>query len=89
MDPVTKYMLIMDFLPVDKKRYRYAFHSSKWLVAGKADPNVSSRVFVHPDSPNKGDHWMKQAISFDRLKLTNNVMDKHGHVSIAQFWFLY
>ena len=88
MDPVTKYMLIMDFLPVNKKRYRYAFHSSQWLVAGKADPNVSSRVYVHPDSANEGDYWMKQAISFDRLKLTNNVMDKHGHVSIAQFRFL-
>lgn len=81
MDPVTKYMLIMDFAAVDDKRYRYAFHSSKWLVAGKADPSVSTRVHVHPDSPNTGEHWMKQAVSFDRLKLTNNIMDKHGHVS--------
>ena len=60
--------------------YRYAFHSSKWLVAGKADPSVSGRVHVHPDSPNTGEHWMKQMVSFDRLKLTNNVMDKQGHV---------
>ena len=74
MDPVTKY--IMDFLPVYAK------------LAGKADQNLSSRVYVRPDSPNEGDHWMKQAISFDRLKLTNNVMDKHAHVSIARFRFL-
>jgi len=83
MDPLTKYMFIMDFIPVDNKRYRYAFHSSKWLVAGKADPNISGRVYVHPDSPNTGDHWMKQAISFDRLKLTNNIMDKHGHIILT------
>ena len=81
MDPDMKYMLMMDFVPLDDKRYRYAFHSSKWLVAGKADPSVPGRVHVHPDSPNTGAHWMKQAISFDKLKLTNNIMDKNGHVS--------
>ncbi|EHB18379.1 T-box transcription factor TBX1-B [Heterocephalus glaber] len=36
MDPMADYMLLMDFVPVDDKRYRYAFHSSSWLVAGKA-----------------------------------------------------
>ncbi|XP_066930895.1 T-box transcription factor TBX10-like [Clytia hemisphaerica] len=80
MEPQTKYMLIMDFAPVDDKRYRYAFHSSKWLVAGKADPAVPGRVHVHTESPNTGEHWMKQTVSFDRLKLTNSVTDKHGHI---------
>ena len=37
MDPLEDYMLIMDFIPVDDKRYRYAFHTSNWVVAGKAD----------------------------------------------------
>ena len=26
MDPMGDYMLMMDFVPVDDKRYRYAFH---------------------------------------------------------------
>jgi len=26
LDPVAEYMLMMDFVPVDDKRYRYAFH---------------------------------------------------------------
>lgn len=26
MDPMADYMLMMDFIPVDDKRYRYAFH---------------------------------------------------------------
>ena len=76
---------MMDFVPIDDKRYRYAFHSSKWLVAGKADPAVPGRVHVHPDSPNTGAHWMKQAVSFDKLKLTNNIMDKNGHVRTVVF----
>ncbi|KAK7933164.1 hypothetical protein WMY93_004060 [Mugilogobius chulae] len=72
MDPMADYMLLMDFLPVDDKRYRYAFHSSSWLVAGKADPATPGRVHYHPDSPAKGAQWMKQIVSFDKLKLTNN-----------------
>ena len=83
LDPNVKYILMMDFVPVDDKRYRYAFHSSKWLVAGKADPSVPGRVHIHPDSPCSGSQWMKQIVSFDKLKLTNNLMDDNGHVSIA------
>ncbi|XP_030593546.1 T-box transcription factor TBX1 isoform X3 [Archocentrus centrarchus] len=80
MDPMADYMLLMDFLPVDDKRYRYAFHSSSWLVAGKADPATPGRVHYHPDSPAKGAQWMKQIVSFDKLKLTNNLLDDNGHI---------
>ncbi|KAI4569096.1 hypothetical protein MJG53_014714 [Ovis ammon polii x Ovis aries] len=80
MDPVADYMLLMDFVPVDDKRYRYAFHSSSWLVAGKADPATPGRVHYHPDSPAKGAQWMKQIVSFDKLKLTNNLLDDNGHI---------
>uniref|UniRef100_A0A671MWH2 T-box brain protein 1-like n=1 Tax=Sinocyclocheilus anshuiensis TaxID=1608454 RepID=A0A671MWH2_9TELE len=31
-----------------------------------------NRVYMHPDSPNTGAHWMRQEISFGKLKLTNN-----------------
>lgn len=41
----------LDFVPVDDKRYRYAFHSSSWTVAGKADPSMPPRIHIHPDSP--------------------------------------
>ncbi|PKK25823.1 T-box 1 [Columba livia] len=79
MDPMADYMLLMDFVPVDDKRYRYAFHSSSWLVAGK-DPATPGRVHYHPDSPAKGAQWMKQIVSFDKLKLTNNLLDDNGHI---------
>jgi hypothetical protein len=36
---------------------------------------------VHPDSPAKGAQWMKQVVSFDKLKLTNHQLDDNGHVS--------
>jgi T-box protein 1 len=81
MDPNSEYMLMMDFLPLDDKRYRYAFYSSSWVIAGKADPHLPGRIHVHPDSPQRGNQWMKNVITFDKLKLTNNLMDDNGHVN--------
>ncbi|ENN72512.1 hypothetical protein D910_12354, partial [Dendroctonus ponderosae] len=78
LDLHSEYMLMMDFVPVDDKRYRYAFHS--WVVAGKADPVSPPRIHVHPDSPATGAQWMKQTVSFDKLKLTNNQLDDNGHI---------
>lgn len=60
------------------KTFRY---SSSWVIAGKADPVSPPRIHVHPDSPATGAQWMKQVVSFDKLKLTNNQMDDNGHVS--------
>ncbi|KAL6467714.1 hypothetical protein MHYP_G00233910 [Metynnis hypsauchen] len=80
MDPAAEYVLLMDFIPIDDKRYRYAFHSSSWLVAGRGDAAVPGRVHFHPDSPARGAQWMKQTVSFDRLKLTNNLLDDNGHI---------
>ncbi|XP_066582690.1 T-box transcription factor TBX10-like [Prorops nasuta] len=76
----AEYLLVMDFVPCDDKRYRYAFHSSAWVVAGRADPVSPPRIHVHPDSPASGSHWMKQPVSFDKLKLTNNQLDDNGHI---------
>ena len=39
------------------------------------------RLYVHPDSPASGAHWMKSDVTFNKVKLTNNNMDQHGHVS--------
>ncbi|GBM10328.1 T-box transcription factor TBX20 [Araneus ventricosus] len=76
----TKYWVYMDIVPVDNKRYRYAYHRSSWLVAGKADPPSPSRLYLHPDSPFTGEQLKKQIVSFEKVKLTNNEMDKQGHI---------
>ncbi|KAI4497272.1 hypothetical protein M0802_007756 [Mischocyttarus mexicanus] len=75
-----RYAVLMDIAPVDNKRYRYAYHRSCWLVAGKADPPAPPRLYVHPDSPFTGDQLAKQVVSFEKVKLTNNDMDKHGQI---------
>ena len=77
----ARYLVLMDIVPVDNKRYRYAYHRSSWLVAGKADPPSPARLYAHPDTPFSGDQLRKQVVSFEKVKLTNNEMDKSGHVS--------
>ncbi|XP_017579016.1 T-box transcription factor TBX22 [Pygocentrus nattereri] len=81
LDPTEQYHIAMDIMPVDSKRYRYVYHSSQWMVAGNTDHScITPRLYVHPDSPSSGETWMRQVISFDRVKLTNNEMDDKGHI---------
>ena len=80
VEPRARYAVLLDVVLVDAKRYRYAYHRSSWLVAGKADPPLPSRLYLHPDSPFTGEQLLKQTVSFEKLKLTNNALDKNGHV---------
>ncbi|KAL7980000.1 hypothetical protein Chor_004469 [Crotalus horridus] len=55
--------------------------SPGWMVAGNTDHScITPRLYMHPDSPCSGETWMRQIISFDRVKLTNNEMDDKGHI---------
>ncbi|XP_034935664.1 optomotor-blind protein-like isoform X2 [Chelonus insularis] len=79
LDKKASYILLMDIAASDE--YRYKFHNSRWMVAGKADPEMPKRMYIHPDSPSSGEQWMQKVVSFHKLKLTNNMSDKHGYVS--------
>lgn len=52
LNPQAKYVFLMDIQAADSHRYK--FHNSKWMVAGNADPEMSKRLYVHPDSPATG-----------------------------------
>ena len=81
LDKRSKYILLLDIVAVDDCRYK--FHNSRWMVAGKADPEMPKRMYIHPDSPSTGEQWMSKIVSFHKLKLTNNISDKHGFVSVS------
>uniref|UniRef100_A0A670JCG0 T-box transcription factor TBX6 n=1 Tax=Podarcis muralis TaxID=64176 RepID=A0A670JCG0_PODMU len=78
LDPEAKYLLLVDVVPVGSSRYKW--HGKRWDASGKAELPPPDRVYIHPDSPASGAHWMRQPVSFHRLKLTNNTLDPHGHV---------
>ena len=79
LDPKQKYFILLDLILADDCRYK--FTGKEWNVAGKAEPQLPSKLFIHPDSPATGAQWMKHEISFQKVKLTNNNLDQNGHVS--------
>ncbi|KAB0390312.1 hypothetical protein E2I00_019633 [Balaenoptera physalus] len=42
LDKKAKYILLMDIVAADDCRYK--FHNSRWMVAGKADPEMPKRI---------------------------------------------
>ena len=79
-EPGTKYLVLLDIPPCDNKRYRYAYHRSSWLVAGKADPAPPHRLHAHPDGPFTAEQLKKQVIGFEKVKITNNESDNTGQI---------
>ena len=78
LEASSKYLMVIDIIPVDDNRYKY--HNCEWIVSGKAEAHFAGRGYLHPDSPLTGSQWMKQIISFHKLKLTNNPFDRAGHI---------
>ncbi|KAK2818990.1 hypothetical protein Q5P01_024551 [Channa striata] len=78
LQPFANYVIMVDMLPVDS--FKYKWKKERWEVAGKAEPQPPHRTYMHPDSPAPGSHWMKQSLSFLKMKLTNNTLDQHGYI---------
>lgn len=79
LNPNSKYIMFVDMVPVDDNRYK--FQNGEWTVTGKCEPHFDGLAYMHPDSPMSGSNWMKETVSFHKLKLTNNQCDKNGLVN--------
>uniref|UniRef100_A0A8C3SQX2 T-box transcription factor 19 n=1 Tax=Chelydra serpentina TaxID=8475 RepID=A0A8C3SQX2_CHESE len=71
LDPNAMYSFLLDFAPTNGHRWKYV--NGEWVPAGKPEPPSHSCVYIHPDSPNFGAHWMKASVSFSKVKLTNKL----------------
>ncbi|XP_029135260.1 T-box-containing protein TBX6L-like isoform X1 [Labrus bergylta] len=78
LQPFANYVIMVDMVPVES--FKYKWKKEQWEIAGKAEPQPPCRTYMHPDSPAPGSHWMKQSLSFLKLKLTNNTLDQYGHI---------
>lgn len=74
-----KYNVFVDVIEVDQNIWK--FQGNRWMPCGSAtnsndekteSPKRSHGIYLHPDSPNTGEHWMKNEIGFSKIKLTNN-----------------
>nr|XP_023016909.1 T-box protein 2-like [Leptinotarsa decemlineata] len=71
LDPKAYYCIWIEMMPSSNCRYKYG-NSGGWTPAGTEEAQSPQRVYLHPESPSTGKHWMSQTISFSRLKLTNS-----------------
>ncbi|XP_062911141.1 T-box transcription factor T isoform X3 [Mobula hypostoma] len=71
LDPNAMYSFVLDFVAADNHRWKYV--NGEWVPGGKPEPQAPSCVYIHPDSPNFGAHWMKVPVSFSKVKLTNKL----------------
>uniref|UniRef100_A0A8C5DE53 T-box domain-containing protein n=1 Tax=Gouania willdenowi TaxID=441366 RepID=A0A8C5DE53_GOUWI len=73
LNPSSMYSFLLDFVPSDGCRWKFV--NGEWMSAGRADARGEGRshggIYIHPDSPNFGAHWMKAAVTFNKVKLTN------------------
>ncbi|XP_032664267.1 T-box transcription factor TBX3-like isoform X2 [Odontomachus brunneus] len=82
----VNYCILVEMESVSSHRHKYcgsntfdengnkSGNSGGWTKAGQAEsqPNIEHRIYLHPDSPARGVHWMKHVVNFNRLKVTNN-----------------
>ena len=85
LDPNAMYSVLLDFAQVDNHRWKYV--NGEWVAGGKAEPAASNSVYLHPDSPNFGAHWMREPASFSKVKLTNK-LNGGGQVRLQNLFFV-
>ncbi|XP_066922418.1 T-box transcription factor T-like [Clytia hemisphaerica] len=79
LEPNAMYSILLDFVAVEDHRWKYV--NGEWVAGGKPEPATTSSVYIHPDSPNFGNHWMKNSVAFTKVKLTNK-MNGEGQVML-------
>ncbi|XP_078041582.1 T-box transcription factor TBX6 [Augochlora pura] len=92
----ARYCVLLEVEPASDRRHKYvgggaAFEDGcgatarGWTSAGPAEPQprIDRRIYLHPDSPAPGAHWMQNPLSFNKLKLTNNAVDPKTNVVLT------
>jgi brachyury protein len=78
LEPEKMYTVELSFDQIDPHRWRYV--SGQWQPGTKPDPPIHRAPYQHPDSPNYGETWMRDTVSFSKVKLTN----KTNHTGSCQ-----
>lgn len=74
LEPTAIYEVVVDFIQIDNHKWKYI--NGEWQQGTKPDPVQLKCEYKHPDSPNFGSHWMKDSVSFNKIKLTNKPPNK-------------
>ena len=81
LEPESMYSFLLDFVIVDQNRWKYV--KGNWTASGRAEPRRPTSVYIHPDSPNFGSHWMKNPVTFSKIKLTNRLNCTNADITLS------
>ena len=72
LEPSSSYALLIQFELARTNRWR--FLNGEWQGAGSGcmgEPPEEGCIYIHHSSPLTGDQWMKEKVTFSKLKLSN------------------
>lgn len=69
LDPKAMYTVLLEFVQMDTHRWKYV--NGEWVPGGKSEVAPPNAIYIHPESPNFGAHWMKESISFAKVSIKN------------------
>ncbi|XP_076336295.1 T-box transcription factor T-like isoform X2 [Tachypleus tridentatus] len=78
LEPRGMYSIYLEFVQLSGHRWKYM--NGDWVPGGKAEPAPQQAVYIHPESPNFGSHWMESSVSFAKVKLTNKPSAPQGQI---------
>lgn len=92
------YCIVLEVTSASNHRHKYcgydnenkSVNMSGWSFAGPAEPQhpFVRRIYIHPDNPATGEHWINNLISFNKLKLTNNINDSNNVSTLTKLLYL-
>ncbi|KAM3606648.1 uncharacterized protein V6R79_020490 [Siganus canaliculatus] len=77
--------LTNEMIVTKNDNHRWKYVNGEWVPGGKPEPQTPSCVYIHPDSPNFGAHWMKAAVSFSKVKLTNKLNGETQFIAVTAY----
>lgn len=78
LDPSAMYSLAIEFVQMESHRWKYV--NGEWIPGSKSEPSSGKTLYMHPESPNFGAHWIKDPVPFSKAKLTNKPTNQIGQV---------
>ena len=85
MDPSVSYTVCLDVNSSDIFFYKYL--NNEWTVVSdfESTPAKKKLEITHCSSPNKGEYWMADPVTFHSKKISLSHAELHSEASISIF----
>ncbi|PIC47682.1 hypothetical protein B9Z55_006943 [Caenorhabditis nigoni] len=82
LEPNSHYEVFIHLERTDNVKYK--FEAGKWKEFGTGDKILPIDYKQHPDGARPGSHWMNETVSFEHLKITNDIKNTDKKLILVQ-----